>query len=160
MLENIDTMKRCELQAAAVGRFGKQAAQWTGRATNDELRTALRSGEPLARVATQSANGDLAALIAASVAPLLAGRLDEARVYEIVEERLSSYKSAVDEERVRQLVAEQLQAHPPVKVELPTGVTVDATNQHKHFADLATLVRRDGMCGWLVLPAPAKARRR
>ena len=49
---NIDTMKRTELQAATVGRFGKTAAQWTGRATNEELREALRTGEVPTRVAT------------------------------------------------------------------------------------------------------------
>ena len=38
-------MKRTELQAAACRAFGKQAATWTGRATNEELREALISGE-------------------------------------------------------------------------------------------------------------------
>jgi dynein-related subfamily AAA family protein len=142
-LNDIDTMKRTQLQAETVTRFGKSAAQWTGRATNEELREALRSGEPPARVATANGNGsDLAALIAASVAPLLAGQLNEERVSEIIEERLSSYHGTVDEGRVRELVAEALKAHPPVKVMLPSGLTIDATHQHKHFADLATLVGR------------------
>ena len=40
----VATLKRTELQAATVQRFGKTAASWTGRATNEELREALRSG--------------------------------------------------------------------------------------------------------------------
>ena len=39
-------MKRTELQAAAVATFGKQAAAWTGPATNVELREALATGTP------------------------------------------------------------------------------------------------------------------
>lgn len=151
-MEAIDTMKRTELQAATVGRFGKTAAQWTGRATNEELREALRTGEPPARVATPGVGGDLAALIAASVAPLLAGQLNEERVNEIVEERLGSYQGALDEGRVRELIAAELKAYPPVRVALPSGVEIDTTHQHKHFADLATLVGRKRHV-WLVGPA-------
>jgi hypothetical protein len=153
-IDNIDTAKRTELQALAVVRFGKGAAAWTGRATNVELREALRSGEPPARVATPTAtNGtDLASMIAGAVAPLLAGQVNEERVNEIVEEHLSSYRGAVDEERVRQLVAEELEAHPPIRITLPTGITIDASHQHRHFADLATLVGR-GRHVWLVGPA-------
>ena len=151
-VEAIDTMKRTELQAATVGCFGKTAAQWTGRATNEELREALRTGEPPARVATQGGGGDLAALIAASVAPLLAGQVNDERVGEIVEERLSSYRGAVDEGRVRELVAAELRAHPPVHITLPSGVEIDTTHQHKYFADLATLVGRKRHV-WLVGPA-------
>lgn len=151
--DNIDVLKRTELQAATVTRFGKEAAAWTGKATNIELREALRSGEPPARVATAaSPNGDLAALIAASVAPLLAGQLNEERVNEIVEERLTSYRGAVDEERVQQLVADQLNANPPIRVSLPTGTLIAARAQHKQFADLAVLVGR-GRNVWMVGPA-------
>jgi hypothetical protein len=152
-LDRLDTLKRTELQAAAVGRFGKEAAAWVGRATNLELRESLRTDEPPARVAASAAaSGDLAALIAASVAPLLAGQLNEERVSEIIEERLTSYRGAVDEERVRQLVAEEMKAHPPIRVTLPSGVEIDATHQHKHFRDLATLVGR-GRHVWLCGPA-------
>ena len=149
-MDGIDTMKRTELQAATVGRFGKTAAQWTGRATNEELREALRTGEAPARVATSGGGGDLAALIAASVAPLLAGQLNEERVSEIVEERLGSYR--IDEGRIKELIEEQLAAHPPSRVSFPTGVEIDAAHQHKHFADLATLVGRKRHV-WLVGPA-------
>ena len=152
-MNDIDTMKRTQLQAETVARFGKSAATWTGRATNEELREALRSGEPPARVATPASNApDLASMIAASVAPLLAGQLDEQRVGEMIEERLSSYRGTVDEGRVRELVAEALKAHPPVKVMLPTGTEIDGTHQHKHFADLATLVGRKRHV-WLLGPA-------
>ena len=41
----VATLKRTELQAAACRAFGKAAATWTGRATNEELREALISGE-------------------------------------------------------------------------------------------------------------------
>ena len=37
----IAALKRTELQAAACRQFGKAAATWTGRATNEELREAL-----------------------------------------------------------------------------------------------------------------------
>ena len=149
-LDKIESMKRTELQSAAAQRFGKDASRWIGPATNAELRTAVRSGEPPARVATGNRNGgDLAAMIAASVAPLLAGQLNEQRVNEIVDEKLSSYHGTVDEECVRAIVAEALKAHPPVKVMLPTGTEIDATHQHKHFADLATLVGRKRHV-WLV----------
>jgi hypothetical protein len=153
ILENIDALKRTELQALAVKRFGKGAAAWTGRATNEELREALRTGEPPARAATASpAGGDLAALIAASVAPLLAGQIDEARVNEIVEDRLRDFRGAIDEDKVREIVAAEIAAHPPIRISLPTGVTIDATNQHKHLSDLATLVAR-GRHVWLCGPA-------
>ena len=90
-------MKGTELQAATVAKFGKDAAQWVGKATNVELREALKTGEAPPRVATPSAvGGDLAALIAASAAPLLAGQLNEERVNEIVDEKLGSYRGAVD----------------------------------------------------------------
>jgi hypothetical protein len=106
-LNDIDTMKRSQLQAETVTRFGKSAAQWTGRATNEELREALRSGEPPAGVATANGNGGvLAALIAASVAPLLADQLNEERVSEIIEERLSSYRgTALQQEAAREMDA-------------------------------------------------------
>ena len=46
----VATLKRTELQAAACRQFGKGAAAWTGRATNEELREALTSGEVPAEV--------------------------------------------------------------------------------------------------------------
>src|SRR4029453_13764264 len=47
----VASLKRTELQAAACRLFGKSAAGWTGRATNEELRQALTEGEPPARLA-------------------------------------------------------------------------------------------------------------
>src|SRR5688500_11198554 len=47
----VATLKRTELQAAACRTFGKGAAAWTGRATNEELRDALTSGEVPAKFA-------------------------------------------------------------------------------------------------------------
>ena len=73
----VATLKRTELQAAACRVFGKGAAAWTGRATNDELRDALISGEVPAKFA--SPQGDLASAIAAAINPLLQAQLDESR---------------------------------------------------------------------------------
>ena len=47
----VATLKRTELQSAACRHFGKAAATWTGRATNEELREALISGEVPAKFA-------------------------------------------------------------------------------------------------------------
>ena len=43
----VATLKRTELQAAACRQFGKGAAAWTGRATNEQLREALTRGRCL-----------------------------------------------------------------------------------------------------------------
>ena len=83
-ITGIAPMKRTELQAAACRLFGKSAAGWTGRATNEELREAL-----IGRVVPEKfANGaapDLASAIAAAIQPMLQTQLDEARVLELLD---------------------------------------------------------------------------
>src|SRR5215213_6103839 len=93
----VATLKRTELQAAACRTFGKQAATWTGRATNEELREALISGE----VPTKFANGngahsDLAAVLAAAINPLLQAQLDEERVRELIDGRMADVAALVE----------------------------------------------------------------
>jgi hypothetical protein len=84
------TLKRTELQAVACRQFGKSAAAWTGRATNDELREALTSGEVPAKFANGNGSHlDLAVAIAAAINPLLHAQLDEQRVMELIEARVS-----------------------------------------------------------------------
>ena len=66
----VASLKRTELRAAACRAFGKQAATWTGRATNEELRQALVEGEVPAKFANGNGhNGDLAVAIAAAINP-------------------------------------------------------------------------------------------
>lgn len=75
--ESVATLKRTELQSAAVATFGKFAAAWTPSATNVELRAALVSGEVPERF--RNGNGhsvDLAAAIAAAIGPLMAQQID------------------------------------------------------------------------------------
>ena len=78
----VATLKRTELQAAACRQLGKGAAAWTGRATNEELREALISGE----VPTKFANGngqpaaDLTLAIAAAINPPIQGQLPRRRL--------------------------------------------------------------------------------
>ena len=66
----VATLKRTERQAAAVQKFGKAAAAWTPKGTNEDLRESLISGEVPAKFANP-AQTDLAAAIAAAIDPLL-----------------------------------------------------------------------------------------
>jgi hypothetical protein len=96
---------------------GKNVATWIGRATNDELREALVSGEVPAKFAN-STQPDLAAAIAAAINPLLQTQLDEARVQELIEERFAALPPKA----------------PELHVKLPTGaVNVLKGRQHKNF---------------------------
>ena len=86
----VATLKRTELAGGDLQRFGKPAATWTGRATNEELREALTSGEVPAKFA--NGNGqqpDLAAAIAAAINPLLQSQLDEDRVQELIDAKMA-----------------------------------------------------------------------
>jgi hypothetical protein len=86
--ELLATMKRQELQSATAQLLGKDSSKWLLSATNTELRDALQSGEPPARFQNGNGSGDLAAVIAAAINPLMSGRLDEERVIELIEERM------------------------------------------------------------------------
>ena len=113
----VATLKRTELQAAACRQFGKGAAAWTGRATNEQLREALISGE----VPPPFANGngsqpDLAAAIAAAVTPLLQRQMDEARIQEIVADQITSALADVE---IR--VAEVASQHGPKELRVVLG---------------------------------------
>jgi hypothetical protein len=91
----VASLKRTELQAATVQRFGKGAAAWTPRATNEELRDALVSGE----VPSKFANGaqpDLAAAIATAINPLLQTQLDENRVLALIDTKMAEIGSCVE----------------------------------------------------------------
>jgi len=90
----VATLKRTELQAATVQRFGKTAATWTGRATNEEPREALTSGAVPAKFANGN-QADLAAVLAAAINPLLQSQLDEARVHEIIDAKMAEIASYV-----------------------------------------------------------------
>jgi hypothetical protein len=95
-LDKIESMKRTELQSAAAQRFGKDASRWIGPATNAELREALRSGEPSARVATANGNGggvDLAAAIATAIGPLVTASVDEDKVRELIDARVEALEA-------------------------------------------------------------------
>jgi hypothetical protein len=117
----VATLKRTELQAAAVQKFGKVAAAWTPKATNEDLRAALISGEVPAKFASNGQT-DLAAAIAAAINPLLQTQLDEARVAEIVEERFTALAATLSPKATE------------LHVKLPTGTThVLKGRQHKHF---------------------------
>ena len=90
-------MKRTELQAAACRAFGKGAAAWTGRATNEELREALISGEVPAKFANgNGSQQDLAVAIAAAINPLLQTQLDEERVRELIDARVADLATFVE----------------------------------------------------------------
>jgi hypothetical protein len=114
-LEQLTTMKRQELQSAAAQRFGKDASRWLLSATNLELRDALTSGDVPPRFATNGA-GDLAAAIASAIQPLMAGRLDEDRVCELIDERL------------QQVQRPQIE----IVVKRPDGQTKNVGVQHEH----------------------------
>src|SRR5262245_22011664 len=116
----VATLKRTELQAAACRAFGKTAAGWTGRATNDELRDALISGEVPPKFANPTT--DLAATIAAAINPLLQAQLDEARVEAMIEERLETFSATLKPTATE------------LHVNLPTGaVNVLKGRQHANF---------------------------
>jgi hypothetical protein len=86
--EQIASMKRQELQSATCQVLGKDASKWILSATNAELREALTTGEPPSRFQIQNGSADLAAAIATAIQPLMAARLDEERVLELIDERV------------------------------------------------------------------------
>lgn len=127
----VASLKRTELQAAACRVFGKSAATWTGRATNEELREALISGD----VPAKFSNGhqpDLAAAIAAAINPLLHTQLDESRVQEIVEEKVASLAAFVEAKL-------QGTVH-TFEVKRPDGPTVNVGRQHEAFPQLVKIM--------------------
>ena len=136
--ESLATLKRQELQSATAQLLGKEASKWLLSATNAELRKALLSGETPARF--QNANGcsaDLATAIATAIQPLMAARLDEERVIELVDERLKqSHRPRITE----------------IAVKLPTGEVRNVGIQHHAFP---TLVKWAGLRKNVLLVGPA-----
>jgi cobaltochelatase CobS len=130
----VASLKRTELQQAACRQFGKSAASWTGRATNEELRQALTEGEPPARVANGNGHQpDLAAAIASAIQPMLQTQLDEARVQEIVTEQITSALADVE---IRLAEVATQRGPKELRVVLPDGTKTDVGQQHTLFADL------------------------
>jgi len=133
--EQLAAMKRTELQAAAVARFGKSAAAWTGPATNLELREALANGVVPARFAAGSGNGvDLATAIATAIAPLMQAQLNEERVNELIDGKITDLAAFV-ERKVQEVVkANTLQ----VEIKLPSGEVKAVGRQHRQFPQLVS----------------------
>jgi MoxR-like ATPase len=133
--EQVAAMKRQELQSAAAQRFGKDASRWLLCATNQELREALLSGEVPTRFTAVGNGGDLAAAIATAIQPLIAGRLDEDRVNELIDQRLAATQPTTE-----------------VIVRRPDGTTKHVGVQHKSFP---TLVKWAGLRKHSYLVGPA-----
>jgi hypothetical protein len=136
----VATLKRTELQAAACRAFGKQAAAWTGRATNEELREALISGEVPAKFGNGH-SGDLAVAIATAVEGLIAPRLDRDEIAAIAEERFRALAATLEVKGTQQ-----------IEVKLPTTTNVVKGRQHELFP---TLVRLLGLRLNVYLKGPA-----
>ena len=119
--EQIGAMKRQELQSATCQVLGKDASKWILSATNAELREALSTGMPPARF-TSGNGGDLAAAIASAIGPLMAGRLDEDRVCELIDERLLAGRRTIE-----------------VEVKLPSGEVRNVGTQHRSYPLLLQL---------------------
>jgi hypothetical protein len=145
---DVGSMKRTELQSAACRTFGKSAARWTGRATNEELREALISGEVPAKFAggNGSQSADLAVAIAAAINPLLQAQLDEERVRELIDARMTDITAFVEAKLAeRQTVA-------TFEVRRPDGTAVNVGRTHRQFPELMAWVE----CGcypFLIGPA-------
>jgi cobaltochelatase CobS len=141
----VATLKRTELQAAACRAFGKAAAAWTGRATNEELREALTSGEVPAKFA--NANGhhpDLAVAIAAAINPLLQAQLDEERVHEIVDGKMAEIAAFVEA---------KLQSNTrTIEVHRPDGSRINVGRTHRQFEELLSWIEV-GCFPFLIGPA-------
>ena len=143
----VATLKRTELQAAACRAFGKQAAAWTGRATNEELREALITGEPPARVANGNGpNGDLAAVIAAAINPLLQAQLDEERVSELIDAKLAEVTTFVEAKLAEREVVRTFE------VQRPDGSRINVGRTHRQFEEVLAWVDA-GCFPFLIGPA-------
>ena len=143
----VATLKRTELQAATVQRFGKTAAAWTPRATNKELREALTTGE----VPGKFANGnqaDLASVIAAAINPLLQSQLDEARVQELIDAKMAEICSYVEAKLAERNVVQTFE------VKRPNGTTINVGRTHRQFGELLAWV--DAGCFPFLIGAAAK----
>lgn len=136
--ESVATLKRQELQTATAQLLGKDASKWLLSATNADLREALVNGEPPARFQTAATcSSDLASAIATAIQPLMAARLDEDRVVELVDERLKQ----VQRPRITEVV-----------VKRPDGEVRNVGVQHRAFP---TLVRWAGLRKNVYLVGPA-----
>src|SRR5688572_18916156 len=129
----IGALKRTELQAAACRQFGKSAAAWTGRATNEELREALINGEVPARFANGSGS-DLAVAIAAAINPLLQAQLDEARVMELIEARVAEVATFIEAKLAERANITTFEVH------RPDGSRINVGRTHRQFEELLSWV--------------------
>jgi cobaltochelatase CobS len=136
-------LKRTELQAATVQRFGKSAAAWTPRATNEELREALVSGTVPAKFANGS-QPDLAAAIAAAINPLLQTQLDETRVLELIDAKMAEIASYVEAKLAQNVVT--------FEVKRPDGTRINVGRTHRQFGELLAWVDA-GCFPFLIGPA-------
>jgi cobaltochelatase CobS len=140
------TLKRTELQQAACRQFGKSAASWTGRATNEELREALMSGEVPAKFANGTGQQDLAVAIAAAINPLLQAQLDEGRVMEMIEERVAELSSFIEAKLAERQTITTFEVH------RPDGTRINVGRTHRQLEELLSWV--DAGC-WPFLIGPA-----
>jgi len=144
---SVTEMKRTELQAAACRQFGKSAAAWTGRATNEQLRQALATGEVPAPFANGNAP-DLAQAIAAAINPLLQAQLDEQRVMELIEARVAELATFVEAK-----LAERVNTF---EVHRPDGSRINVGRTHRQFEELLSWV--DAGCSPFLIGPQALSR--
>ena len=127
----VATLKRTELQAAACRQFGKSAAAWTGRATNEELREALMTEEVPAKFANgNGSHPDLALAVAAAINPLLQAQLDEERVMELIEARVAELATLVEAKLNERQTVTTFEVH------RPDGTTINVGRTHRQFEEL------------------------
>ena len=146
--EAMATLKRTELQAAACRQFGKGAAAWTGRATNEELREALISGEVPAKFANGNGQpaADLAVAIAAAINPLIQGQLDEERVRELIDARMADVTSLIEARLAERAIVKTFE------VQRPDGTSINVGRTHRQFEELLSWVDA-GCYPFLIGPA-------
>ena len=141
----VASLKRTELQAAACRAFGKSAAAWTGRATNEELRHALAEGEPPARFANGNGS-DLAVAIAAAINPLLQAQLDEQRVLELIDGKMADISAFVEAKLSERQTVTTFEVH------RPDGTKINVGRTHRQFEELLSWVDA-GCYPFLIGPA-------
>jgi MoxR-like ATPase len=137
MTDNLETLKRADLVKLTVEKFGKGAAAWVMMQSNEALRQAIATGTPPASVAAPVATApgvtDLAAVIAAAVAPHV--------------------RASVDREEVARMIETALDNRPGTRLEIttPAGVVI-RDGEHKAFATVLQMLGA-GVHLWLVGPA-------
>ena len=143
----VATLKRTELQAAACRTFGKQAAGWTGRATNEELRHALVEGEVPAKFANGNGSPpDLALAIAAAINPLLQAQLDEERGRELIDAKMTDLATFVEAKLAERAIVRTFE------VQRPDGSRINVGRTHRQFEEVLSWVDA-GCYPFLIGPA-------